>query len=139
VEPRASLAGLALACAALLSCAHASPGERPPRGQLPQDTRPIEYRLELAIDPTTPRFSGRVPIVDALSPALGAGLLTAASGFGSRDAVTAVNEWFAERAPVYPGGPRALAGLVERIQLCAARVEHQRPSALSLLEGEAGT
>jgi alanyl aminopeptidase len=77
-------------------------------------------------------------IVEVLSPAQGAGMLTAASGFCSRDAATVVKEWFAERAPAYPGGPRRLEGLVERIQLCAARVEHQRPSALSLLDGEAG-
>ena len=39
-------------------------------GRLPKDVRPVHYRLELALDPATPRFTGAVEIdVDVVRPA----------------------------------------------------------------------
>jgi len=72
-------------------------------------------------------------IVEVISPAQGAGLLGAAAGFCSPEAAARVRAAFAERIDSYPGGPRRLEGLVERIELCAARVAQQRPSARAVL------
>ena len=40
--------------------------------------------------------------------------------------------WLGPVIDEYPGGPRRLAGMLERIRLCAARTEQQRASALEL-------
>ena len=59
---RCELAPAALIAAVCAACASVPPPEAVPTGQLPQDTRPLAYRLELEIDPRSPRFAGRVEI-----------------------------------------------------------------------------
>ena len=58
---RRALAGLIALCA-LTSCASPAQREPVPTGRLPADTRPLHYRLEIEIDPSRPRFAGRVEI-----------------------------------------------------------------------------
>jgi alanyl aminopeptidase len=65
---------LGCACAAARPVAEApSPATKPPVEEpvpalrLPADVRPLRYRLELAIDPEQPRFSGRVAIEVSLA------------------------------------------------------------------------
>ena len=66
IRRRLALALLATAAAACSSPSRAAPppatGEAPPTLRLPGDTRPTAYQLELAIDPTQARFSGRAVI-----------------------------------------------------------------------------
>lgn len=51
------------------------------------------------------------------------------AGFCSEDKAEEVASFFGERIESLPGGPRNLAGALETIRLCAARVEAQRESA----------
>ncbi len=69
---------------------------------------------------------------DALAARLEAGagrLPAAASVFCSEERATQVEAFFAERVAQLPGGPRNLANALEKIRLCAAKVEAQRQSA----------
>ncbi|MBX3273200.1 MAG: M1 family metallopeptidase [Sandaracinaceae bacterium] len=54
----------------------------------------------------------------------------AAAGFCSEARAAEVAAFFAPRIEALPGGPRNLAGALEAIRLCAARVEAQRESTL---------
>src|SRR5262245_3494324 len=56
-----------------------------------------------------------------------------ASGFCDAAHADAVETFFAPRIDTLPGGPRNLAGALESIQLCAARVAAQRDSARAFL------
>jgi alanyl aminopeptidase len=69
-------------------------------------------------------------IVEAITLPRAAGLLQTVSGFCSRAAADRIEAWLGDRIDRYPGGPRRLARVVERIELCAARSEQQRASAL---------
>ena len=66
IRRRLALALVAATAAACSSASRAAPppatGEAPPTLRLPGDTRPTAYQLELAIDPTQARFSGRALI-----------------------------------------------------------------------------
>ena len=53
-----------------------------------------------------------------------------ATSFCSEERAVAVEAFFAPRIEALPGGPRNLAGALEAIRLCAARVEAQRESTL---------
>ena len=60
---RAVTATCVLALAALLPTADAARFDFDAAGgRLPKDVRPAHYRLELALDPATPRFTGIVEI-----------------------------------------------------------------------------
>lgn len=67
------LIGLAAALASLMAStalAQTAPAAAPPQGELPDTARPIEYRLDLTVDPDTQRFSGRTEIdVELKAPA----------------------------------------------------------------------
>jgi alanyl aminopeptidase len=56
-----------------------------------------------------------------------------ASGFCDAAHGDAVKAFFAPRIDTLPGGPRNLAGALESIQLCAARVAAQRDSTRAFL------
>ena len=51
------------------------------------------------------------------------------SGFCTEERAGEVEAFFGERIESLPGGPRNLRSALERIRLCAARVEAQRESA----------
>ena len=53
-----------------------------------------------------------------------------AAGFCSEERAAEVEAFFGPRIEALPGGPRNLAGALEAIRLCAARVEAQRETTL---------
>ena len=61
----------------------------------------------------------------------GAGRLAGApNAFCSEEKAEEVQTFFRQRAASLPGGPRVLANTLERIRLCAAKVDAQRASAV---------
>jgi len=69
-------------------------------------------------------------IVETLSRYQAARLLGVVGGFCSEEEAVEIEAWLGERIEQWPGGPRRLAGQLERVRLCAARTEYQRASAL---------
>jgi aminopeptidase N len=126
-----------LTLAALLPTADAAIRFRRRRGSLPKDVRPAHYRLELALDPAMPRFTGIVEIdVEVVRPVdaivLNAhGLTTTAAprllepAGGERGLTVAADEglqqWRLATSPVttFPAGSYRLrieyAGEVQRV------------------------
>ena len=60
-----------------------------------------------------------------------------ARGFCSLDKRDAIEAFFAPKAEAQDGGPRALANVLERIELCAGLVEAQRAGAVTYFERQA--
>ncbi|MEO0326712.1 MAG: M1 family aminopeptidase, partial [Myxococcota bacterium] len=74
-------------------------------------------------------------LVARLPPGSAGGLPLVMAGACDEATARAVEAFFAPRVAELPGGPRNLASAVERIRLCAAEAEEQRPSVHEWLGG----
>jgi alanyl aminopeptidase len=77
-------------------------------------------------------------IIEAITLPRATGLLGSLRGFCSAAAADEIEVWLGGRIERFPGGPRRLAGVLERVRLCAARSEHQRASALEFFARREG-
>lgn len=69
-------------------------------------------------------------IIEAVTLPRATGLLRTVSGFCSLETADEIEVWMGGRVERFPGGPRRLASVLERVRLCAVRSEYQRASAL---------
>ena len=69
-------------------------------------------------------------IIESVTLPRATGLLRTVSGFCSFEAADEIQRWLDGRVERFPGGPRRLASVLERVRLCAARSAYQRASAL---------
>ncbi len=74
-------------------------------------------------------------LVERIGSTRAGGLPQLASSFCSAERAQALEEFFAPRIDTLGGGPRNLAGALERIRLCAALVEAQGPRAAGFFSG----